>query len=64
MFSNVSSLVGFPGSCALLLFLHLDLKVAGGYETGFCLTSGHLLDGIEQPILDAMNEAHQQQISP
>ena len=43
-----------------LLLPHLDLEVAGSYETGFCLTSGHLLDGIEQPILNAMNEAHQQ----
>ena len=54
MLSNFISLLRVISS----LPLHLALEVGGGYETGFCFTSGHLLNGVKQLILDAVNEAH------
>src|ERR1700690_2499299 len=36
------------------------MEVAGRYEAGLRLASGHLLDGVKQSILGAINKAHQQ----
>ena len=59
MFSNVISLMEGICSGPVLYSWHLDQEVAGGYKAGSCFTSGHLLDGIKQPVLDAFNEAYQ-----